>query len=549
MTSCRSVYADACDRLRCKKNAMLMRSLPDEEGRFDLREIDLSLNLVGRQGILPVLEVVRYSKLCSKLCFADNFLTNDNVKEIIDVVSSHPAVDTIDLSRNPISHPAGKLLSEFARRNSNIRSLVLEETLINPALVRIIYGKVRDNVAKRCVTQTPPARKPEASPDFETNLPQRPATSQKSLENTITTVAVSPPPPLKPTVLADLPSDLLGCLADAAKHCDAPATELEPWWCVQALHSLSNEEKRTQPGVVKRESLEGPTLESGLQGVTGLTAATDPQSAEYSSHQVPLTAPTADSGSPPTVPPLVSAGRGLQLLAEARLKCVPPSTNLPPWWGIEAVHALFQGKLAPALKCASFKSSYVSDGTGLQTILSGASDLEDAPLLRSTLSLFSDARPVTAPQKRDGVSINLVFRLAETLMSNEQDAYQYKGLALLAVVAREQMPETVTCALKSKPSKKEEGECEETEMKSGDVVRLLCSADREHRQELRMLLEVVDAQRLLNDDSENPGNPLDVLFAAAAQQGTPSALVDADAEGTDGSLTCLRLAHIRRTGL
>eukprot|EP00662_Eupelagonemidae_sp_cell21_P029639 gene29639-9634_t len=53
----------------------------------------------------------------ARVCFADNFLDNTSVAQITDALASHPTCAHLDLSRNPISHAAGKTLSEFAGRN------------------------------------------------------------------------------------------------------------------------------------------------------------------------------------------------------------------------------------------------------------------------------------------------------------------------------------------------------------------------------------------------------------------------------------------------
>ena len=63
------------------------------------------------------------------------------VKDIVTALVRHPSLGHLDLSRNPISHAAGKMLSHFAVDSQALHTVLLEETLINPALIRIIQKK------------------------------------------------------------------------------------------------------------------------------------------------------------------------------------------------------------------------------------------------------------------------------------------------------------------------------------------------------------------------------------------------------------------------
>eukprot|EP00667_Euglena_gracilis_P005627 EG_transcript_5666 len=145
----RAVYAAKCDELRCRKNSHLMRALPGAVQWDSLTEMDLSWNFVGRVGVLPVLEVVRRSPNIIKLSLANNFLNNDSVREIVTHLVDHRCLGHLDLSRNPISHAAGKLLSRFAVQSPRLHTVLLEETLINPALVRIIQRNAAEKTAGR----------------------------------------------------------------------------------------------------------------------------------------------------------------------------------------------------------------------------------------------------------------------------------------------------------------------------------------------------------------------------------------------------------------
>ena len=57
--SAREVYEAQCERFGCKCNSQMLKTLPTEPDVFDSLEIDLSMNMVGTKGLLPVLEVIR----------------------------------------------------------------------------------------------------------------------------------------------------------------------------------------------------------------------------------------------------------------------------------------------------------------------------------------------------------------------------------------------------------------------------------------------------------------------------------------------------------
>eukprot|EP01006_Ploeotia_vitrea_P013480 TRINITY_DN3525_c0_g1_i1.p1 TRINITY_DN3525_c0_g1~~TRINITY_DN3525_c0_g1_i1.p1 ORF type:complete len:607 (-),score=61.01 TRINITY_DN3525_c0_g1_i1:123-1943(-) len=141
--SLRDIYCQQCDKLKCKRNSNLLKMLPAD--RYSLRELDLNLNFVGRVGVKAVLQVALAAPKLQKLCIADNFLSNDCVRHLTNTLSTHPSLHYLDLSANPISHVSGKALNEFVTNNVNIFSIVLKDTLINPALIKMINKKGQHN--------------------------------------------------------------------------------------------------------------------------------------------------------------------------------------------------------------------------------------------------------------------------------------------------------------------------------------------------------------------------------------------------------------------
>ena len=151
----------------------------------------MSLTSAGRVGIRAVLEVIRVASRLERLTLADNWLNNDSVKEVVGVIGTSN-LHFLDLSRNPISHSAGKVLSDYAGRNRAIYSILLDGTLINPALIRIIHQKADTNRAKACVDWPPASDTAVAAPQ----PPSQPPPEQRSRPHNIQ--ARQPPKALPP---------------------------------------------------------------------------------------------------------------------------------------------------------------------------------------------------------------------------------------------------------------------------------------------------------------------------------------------------------------
>ena len=158
-------------------------------------------------GIRAVLEVIRVAERLERLTLADNWLNNESVKELVGVIGGLPNLHYLDLSRNPISHSAGKILSEYASRNASVYFILLEGTLINPALIRIVHQKaeanrIRANVegpsAQGCGVVAPPAPAPPSQRPPEQR--SRPVQQQTQPSFTLR----QPPKPPQPP--ASLPS-------------------------------------------------------------------------------------------------------------------------------------------------------------------------------------------------------------------------------------------------------------------------------------------------------------------------------------------------------
>ena len=167
--------------------------------------------------------MIQLSTNLRKVLLADNFLTNDSIKEIVDVLAGHPGVEQVDFSRNPISHNAGKLLSDFVGSNQIVTGVDVRDTLINPALIRIIEQKAERNMELKGTPRMVPSPPAGSPPSTKAAPPTAPAAPSPK-----------PSPPMNPTdeavekVYKDVSHEYIGAVfALCEKDTTAELSDLE----------------------------------------------------------------------------------------------------------------------------------------------------------------------------------------------------------------------------------------------------------------------------------------------------------------------------------
>jgi len=139
-------YRAQCSYTRCKVNSGVLRALETFDTSKDpLIEFDLSGNYVGRTGVVPVILAIKKVPTLARLNLSSNYLNNDSVKELCAALHGHTSLQYIDLSSNPISHSSGKQIRAFLQRNANVLCVSVNNTLMNPALRRIIERNGLEN--------------------------------------------------------------------------------------------------------------------------------------------------------------------------------------------------------------------------------------------------------------------------------------------------------------------------------------------------------------------------------------------------------------------
>jgi hypothetical protein len=140
-----SVYAKACAAAGCRQNKTLTRSFAGMRTPDEITSLDLSINVVGKNGAMAVLHMLPQLRRLQRLLLVDNSIENEHVQVLAEAAANHPSLTEIDLSNNPISHAAGKQLLQLAKVNPRIRAIRLGGSLINPGLIRMIETKCASN--------------------------------------------------------------------------------------------------------------------------------------------------------------------------------------------------------------------------------------------------------------------------------------------------------------------------------------------------------------------------------------------------------------------
>ena len=142
----RGVYIKHCQRLGCRKNAQLLKSLSDSPDGFNrLTEFNLTHNLIGRVGFKAVLEVIRIAYDLRRLCLANNGLDDSSVLLLLPVIKDHQHLAYLDLSSNPLGRHCGAQIVNFVKECPNIQWLLLDETIILQSMLKLIEQKTLEN--------------------------------------------------------------------------------------------------------------------------------------------------------------------------------------------------------------------------------------------------------------------------------------------------------------------------------------------------------------------------------------------------------------------
>eukprot|EP01065_Artemidia_motanka_P028840 TRINITY_DN34522_c0_g1_i1.p1 TRINITY_DN34522_c0_g1~~TRINITY_DN34522_c0_g1_i1.p1 ORF type:complete len:181 (+),score=51.73 TRINITY_DN34522_c0_g1_i1:66-545(+) len=115
----RHVYVTNCTRRRVKANTALAEALDCLS--TDLTALNVSGNYVGPEhGFECLLEVVKTADKLQELDVSNNYLTTENTKSLVDVLSRHPGIRTLRINNNRLYIDSGKELLRLVRHNRNV---------------------------------------------------------------------------------------------------------------------------------------------------------------------------------------------------------------------------------------------------------------------------------------------------------------------------------------------------------------------------------------------------------------------------------------------
>lgn len=143
----RGVYSVLCKEHNCKANSGLAATLPDRPEDFNVHSLDMSMNMVGAKGVVPVMEVARLSQSLRTVDLRDNYLDNAAVRTVCVALKDHPSVESIDFSSNPISWTAGMSILELVQVNPTVLHVGMTDTFLKPNIVSTIEQRLRHNQA------------------------------------------------------------------------------------------------------------------------------------------------------------------------------------------------------------------------------------------------------------------------------------------------------------------------------------------------------------------------------------------------------------------
>lgn len=154
-----AAYMLACKKHGVKRpNPQLVKFFRDDEPiAEDIEDIDLSGNYVGNRGILAILDVIETKltnfrflnvsnqKLYNTDLSEDSVKGNATVDRLVEVFKSHPTVNALDISGNPISNYAGRKLLGLVQLNNRICRVELTDTRVDFDLRRRIQTQCERN--------------------------------------------------------------------------------------------------------------------------------------------------------------------------------------------------------------------------------------------------------------------------------------------------------------------------------------------------------------------------------------------------------------------
>ena len=146
-----SAYLQLCASSQVKVNSGIRRTLEQltcDDGS-SLKHFDANNNHLGENGLRIVFELIGCSQRISSLKLSQQNVTSELLNDLLKVLLVHDGVTEVDLSHNPLSITAARMLSDFAGKTQLIKSINLEKTHITDEWKERIASRLKDISTKR----------------------------------------------------------------------------------------------------------------------------------------------------------------------------------------------------------------------------------------------------------------------------------------------------------------------------------------------------------------------------------------------------------------
>ena len=124
------LYIKLCDSYNSKPSNEIKKLLKGKAAGRLLR-LDLSKVYISKKSIPVLSDMI---SLCSSMTALDvsrGQLDNDDLIVLVDAMKTHPSLNYLNLSFNELSLPAGKVVLDLVKNNTNLIKVDLENTLIS----------------------------------------------------------------------------------------------------------------------------------------------------------------------------------------------------------------------------------------------------------------------------------------------------------------------------------------------------------------------------------------------------------------------------------
>lgn len=153
MASLKELYSYYCRRCDCRPNSAFCTYLDEEDkrngGQRILRTVDVSGNYLGKNGIIPVLDLVKNIKTVERLDVGNNRLEHEQLDHLVYCLMLHPTISAVGLRDNCLHDGSTDHLVRLLEGNASITEVDLSGNSFLPASLALIDDCLRRNRAAK----------------------------------------------------------------------------------------------------------------------------------------------------------------------------------------------------------------------------------------------------------------------------------------------------------------------------------------------------------------------------------------------------------------